>query len=270
MSHTRQIWQSYAIINDQIRGNFPRNKGYHFMIRVIGSSASIEYSAKALYETLIGRITDTKKVVTEEDRFNANYTREYVDFIKDRPWYEFNFKTRLKTLWTQTPFFGHNFIRKIERRYMLTTELLVKIIYGKLIGLGTKSMYGAALPQTAVVVDNLPGDRNGLNIVQEFDNKSALVYLDRYDRFGKAALDLAKRGGVFKEIAGNTSAILITVLVPSAVSVRYDNTQIIFTQPVTSDTSRKRIALATPVASLHAVLLQLDKEGIFVEHVFDY
>src|SRR4051812_21735954 len=35
MSHVAQIWKSYKIVNDQIKGNFPTNIGYHFMIWVI-------------------------------------------------------------------------------------------------------------------------------------------------------------------------------------------------------------------------------------------
>ena len=137
MSHVRQIWQSYQIVNDQIKDNFPVNKGYHFMICVIGSSATAEYSIKAAYETIIGRITDTHEVLTEEDKFNASFTQAYVDFIKDRPWYEFDFKRQFKTLWSSTPFCGPHFLRKAERRYILTSELMVKYVYGKLIGLGT-------------------------------------------------------------------------------------------------------------------------------------
>ena len=46
MTHTAQIWESYKIVNDQVKDNFPPNEGYHLMIRVIGVSASVEYSVK--------------------------------------------------------------------------------------------------------------------------------------------------------------------------------------------------------------------------------
>ena len=108
MSHTAQIWQSYKIVNAQIKDNFPPNPGYHFMIWVIGTSASAEYSVKAWYETVIGRITDTHEVITEEDKFNAQYTQDYVDFIKDHPWYEFDFKKRFGQLFS-TSFFWESF-----------------------------------------------------------------------------------------------------------------------------------------------------------------
>lgn len=253
MSHTAQIWESYRIVNDQIKDNFPTNTGYHFMIWVIGSSASVEYSIKAWYETIIGRITDTYEVKTEEDKFNTKFTQDYVDFIKDRPWYEFDFKSRLKSLWTSTSLFGDNFFRKIERKYILTSELLVKYVYGKLIGLGTKTVYAEALPTTAVTLEN-----------------DSLQYLPRYGKFANAITTLAKDGHSFKEIAGNNSAILLTVLVPTSDTTNFENTQTIFTQPISSDPTTRRIALAVPVASLSKLLLQLSNDKIKIEHVFDF
>jgi hypothetical protein len=222
VSHTKQIWESYRIVNNQIKDNFPTNTGYHFMIWVIGTSATVEYLIKAWYETIIGRITDTRIPLTEEDKFNAKYTHDYVDFIKDRPWYEFDFKRRLKTLWTSTSLFDRNLSRKFERKYILTSELLVKYVYGKLIGLGTKQVYDAALPTTTVILES-----------------DSLRYFPRYDRFSNAAIEFAKKGHAFKEIAGNNSAILLTVLVQSHNKEKFENAQTIFVQPLSSDPKKK-------------------------------
>lgn len=253
MSHTKQIWESYKIVNNQIKDNFPTNTGYHFMIWVIGSSASVEYSIKAWYEIIFGRITDTYEVKTEEDMFNAKFTQDYVDFIKDRPWYEFDFKSRLKTLWTSTSFFGNNFFRKIERKYILTSELAVKYVYGKLIGLGTKTVYDEALPTTAIVLEN-----------------DSLQYHPRYDKFTNAATSLVKNGHHFKEIAGNNSAILLTILVPISDKTNFEHSQIVFIQPISSDPTTKRIALAVPITSLSKLLLQLNNDKVKIEHIFDF
>ena len=253
MSHTAQIWKSYKIVKNQIKDNFPTNTGYHFMIWVIGTSATVEYSIKACYETIIGRLTDTYEVITAEDKFNAKYTQDYVDFIKDRPWYEFDFKSRLKFLWTSTSIFGGNFCRKTERKYMLTAELTVKYAYGKLIGLGTKTIYDEAMPTTVVVLEN-----------------DSLQSVPRYDKFATAINLLAKNGHSFKEIAGNNSAILLTVLAPASYESNFKYTQIVFTQPITSKLTVKRIALAVPVLQLNQLLNQLNNEKIQIEHIFDY
>ncbi len=253
MSHTKQIWESYSIVNNQIKDNFPPNKGYHFMIWVIGTSASIEYSIKSWYETIIGRITDTGEVRTEEDQFNAKYTQDYVDFIKDMPWYEFDFKTRLKNLWKETSFFGNNVFRKLERKYILTSELLVKWGYGRIIGLGTDQVYDETLPTTTVVT-----------------NTNEIIILPRYDKFNQSILEKSLNGIKFKEIAGNDSAILLSVLVPSTFNEKFENTQIIFTQPISSDLTKKRIVIVTQVKNLSKLLVLLNEKKIKTEHVFDY
>lgn len=256
MSHTKQIWESYKIMNDQIKDDFPTNTGYHFMIWVIGTSASVEYTIKAVYEKLIGRITDTEIPATDEDKFNAVFTQDYVDFIKDRPWYEFDFKTRLKALWSSTSMAGPHFFRKWDRKYILTSELLVKTVYGKLIGLGTKQVYEEALPTTAVILEN-----------------DSLVYLPRYDKFAAAVLALAKQGHSFKEIAGNNSAILLTTLVNVKHAPipyhEYINTVLI--QPLSSFPETMRVAYTVRVPFLADVLLSIDNEtDEKIEHVFDY
>lgn len=253
MAHTAQIWESYKIVNDQVKEDFPVNKGYHFMIWVIGASASVEYAIKACYETIIGRITDTYTPVTEEDKFNATFTQSYVDFIRDRPWYEYNFKKQLFALWTNVPFAGNNIFRKAERRYILTAELLVKYVYGKLIGLGTEQVYEEALPTTVVLLEN-----------------DSLSYLPRYDRFMTEAIKYAEEGRSFKEIAGNTSAILVTILLSTEQHVKFQNSVTLFEQPVASNRMKKRIALVTPVSNLSPLLKQLKHDNIQVEHVFDY
>ena len=253
LAHTKQIWESYYIVNEQIKDNFPPNEGYHFMIWVIGTSASIEYLIKSWYETIIGRITDTNEVKTDEDKFNAIYTQNYVDFIKDRPWYEFDFKIQLKNLFENTSFLGSNIFRKLERKYFLTSELIIKWGYGKLIGLGTSQVYDVALPTTTVLT-----------------NTNKIVNVSRYDKFNQEINKLAQNDENFKEIAGNNSAILLTILVKANYKEKSDNTQIVFTQPISSDLTMKRIAIATPVKNLSQLLLKLQKQNIKIEHIFDF
>lgn len=270
LTHTKQIWEGYKIVNDQIKDNFPVNTGYHFMIWVIGTSTSLEYIIKAWYETIFGRMTDTEQVITDEDKFAARYMHEYVTFIEDRPWYEFDFQKRLLSLYTTTALFGDNFLRKIERRYFITTELIVKLVYGKLIGLGTSVVYEEALTTTAVIANAATKENLPYTIVKQFPDSSMLMYLPRYDKFNAAISGLAKNGCSFKEIAGNNSAILLTVIVPDNYSISLTNVQILFRQTFPSNPKTQRIALVTPVLQLHTLLKQLDSSHIAIEHIFDY
>lgn len=270
MSHVRQFWQSYGIVSDQIRDNFPYNRGYHFMIWVIGGSTTVEYMMKSAYESTIGRITDTGENLSDEDKFYGRFTRDYVDFIKDRPWYEFDFRSRLASLWRDTPIVGPHFLRSIERKYFITSELIAKALYGAMIKLGTKTVYSEALPSTVVVLDSLSGNCPSAPDAKARPDGSSLVSLPRYDRFAKAATDLARCDARFREVAGNTSAILLTVLVPREWECVMPEARELFTQPIITKPSTKRVAIATPVAELHTVLKELDRQGVRVEHVFDY
>jgi hypothetical protein len=276
MTHVKQLWQSYGIVYDQIKGSFPFNTGYHVMIWVIGISTTVEYGFKALYETIVGRLTNPANgaVVTDEDKFNARFMQDYVNFIRVRPWYEFDFASRIPALFKTPSFSGPYFFRKCERKYMLLTELLVKTGYGYLIKLGTKASYDEALTTTAVVVDHLPaGGLSGIPEIQVLKtgtDGSALLLLPRYEAFHPAVSALVKRGVTFREIAGNNSAILLTVLAPETWSPASPEFRQVFTQPIITKPGLKRVALVTPVRWLDKTVRFLNDQGVKIEHVYDY
>ncbi len=276
MSHVYQTWESYRVVYNQIRGNFKFNTGYHVMILVIAVSSTAEFGLKAVYETLIGRVTDTRNggALTEEDRFNATFARDYVDFIGTAPWYEFDFKSRLGKLWSETSLSGPHPLRKWERKYILTTELAVKTVYGWLIKLGTRTAYERPILKTAVVVDHLPAGIEArlpdLEVLKKLPDGSAVITLPRYAPFSTNACGLASEGVQFKEIAGNTSAILVTVLAPREWKAQSDDFTSLFTQPIPTKPGINRVALATPVSLLHKTLRQLLEQKIVIEHIYDF
>ena len=266
IAHVRQFWSSYGRVNEAIR-EYPFNFGYHVMIVVIGVSTTVEYGIRSAYETLIGRVSElaARHGLTPEDRFGAQVAQEYVDFIRVLPWYEFDFTGRLAKLWRDTPAWGPDPLRKWERRYALTTEYAIKAVYGYLIKVGTKASYGDELLVTAVVVDKLPkGIQKDLPELKILDEKQNLVLVPRYDAFMRQASTLAKRGARFREIAGNDSIILVSVL------SRNDFDKPLFEQPILTQPGWKRIALVVPVGELAAFLNGLDARGALLEHVYDY
>jgi hypothetical protein len=274
-SHIWQIWESYSIVNDQIKDNFEYNSDYHLMIKVIGVSATIEYFMKAWYETVFGRLTDTSNVEmqTQEDRFNYQYNQDYVDFIRELPWYEFDFKSRIADLWTETSFFGDHFLRKLERKYYLTSELMVKSAYGYLIKLGTRSAFEPAALTTVIVIKGYtPAVEKikGTELIKKLEGTQAILRVPRYAAFNPTVQKLSELGVEFKEIAGNTSALLITVLTQSDWQIQLPYIKTIFTQVLPSNSKIKRTALVTTVAELSKVLKQLKSEEIKIEHIYDY
>lgn len=274
MSHVRQLWQSYGVVYDQIKGSFPFNIGYHVMIWVIGVSTTVEYALKSLYEIVVGRLTNPANgaVVTEEDAFNARFSREYVDFIRVRPWYEFDFTARIPQLLSGTSFFSSHFIRKCERKFMLLTELLVKAGYGYLIKLGTKASYDEALPTTAVIVGKAPAALPyPINAsTKTYADGSALLLLPRYEAFHPAISALVQQGVTFREIAGNNSAILLTVLAPETWQPASPGFRLVFTQPIVTKPGLKRVALVTPVTALDKTVRYVTEQRVKIEHLYDY
>jgi hypothetical protein len=276
MTHVFQAWESYQAVDDQTHGVFPPNDEYHTMIKVINTSSTIEFGLKAAYETVIGRITDIGdgEVATDEDRFNATYARDYVKFLDLAPWYEFDFIAQTRRLWSDSSALGSHPLRKWERRYFLTTELLVKASYGKLIKLATKSAYDTPSPVTAVIVDRQPDEfwqaGNDFKVLSTLPNGSTLATLPRYTPFTALAIGLAKQGIRFQEVAGNRTAILITALGSSDRKPTGSDLTLLFSQPLPTKPGESRWAVATPVKSLHDVLRELEEQGLVVEHVFDY
>lgn len=274
MKHVGQIWDSYRIIKAQTDSSttfYKPNDEYHLMINVINTSASIEYTTRSWYERVVGRLTDTRTIETDEDRFTATYMSDYVAFINDNFWYEFDFKDRLKKLWTTTSFYDDHFLRKLERKYCLTTELMIKWGYGKVIKFGAESMHGPDETTTAVLVNHLPKKlKTKVDVLETYSDQSALLKLPRYKRFNPAICELAYEGFSFKEIAGNNSAILVSVLVPKKKYISFNYTETVLIQPITSNRKTKRILIAVEVKNLHKLILKMKEENYVIEHIFDY
>ncbi|QDT99248.1 hypothetical protein [Gimesia aquarii] len=275
IKHIHQVWDGYEVVSDQIEEDFEYNDDYHTMIKVISISTTIEYGLKAWYEKIVGRVTDTHphEALTEEDQFNGKFTRDYSNFLGAQPWYEFDFTSRLISLWTETSFFGPHLMRKAERRYFLTTELLCKIAYAKLIKMGTQSMYEKPVLTTVIVLDKSPEGIKGDSAIEEIgktEGGDTIVRVPRYAEFTPAAVQLAKAGLSFKEIAGNNSAILLTVLTPQEYKFKDETVQVIFEQLITTKENQKRVAVVTTVPHLSALLVQLVDNNITIEHIYDY
>ena len=273
-AHVAQFWQAYAAVTHEVR-RFPFNGGYHLMICVIGASTTVEYALKGLYEHTIGRLaqaTVSGRDPVPEERFAAGYAQRYVDFIRVDPWYLFDFGAELGTLWSDVPTSGPNLARRWERRFLLTTELLVKSGYGKLIKLGTQSIYDAPKPVTAVVLTALP-PRDAAHpdvVVLQAAGPQVLATIPRYEGFTTYARWLAANRVDFREIAGNDGDVLVSLIAPAAWQPGAGS-RVLFEQPMLTTPGRKRSVVALPVAQLGGMLRAVDRQaGVQVEHVYDF
>jgi hypothetical protein len=263
--HIGQFWQSYRDVAAEC-APLPANGGYHVMIAVIGISTTVEYTLKGVYEGVVGRFTElvAGHADTPEDRLGAKVAQDYVDFIKVRPWYEFDFATPAKALWS-LPGSG-SLVRRWERRYVLTSEYLVKAGYAKLIEMGTRSSYDVPIERTLAIVRapaeaKLPADTK---LIAK-DGDRWLLDAPRRQAFQDAAIALARKGVVFEEIAGNRREILVTLV---AAQQPPPGGRTIYTQPILTQPGLTRYAVAYPVNRLADVVRMMPDGEI--EHVYDY
>jgi hypothetical protein len=273
-THIGQFWESYkAVTQETMQRNLDSNPGYHLMIMVIGVSTTVEYGIKSAYESLIGRLTEgLSGHQTQEDQYAAAVAQDYVRFIRDLPWYEYNFAAKLGGLWVNTDVWGDHLLRKWERKFALTTEYGIKMLYSKLIKLGTKSIYDAPLMTTAVRLDAAPkSDAKWPEIkpLNAITTNGAFVTIPRYEGFTAYAQALAIQGLNFTEIAGNQSFILVSVLTDKAWQ-GVPNSSTLFTQTISTSPNTRRIALLIPVKQLAENLRKWSTSQVKVEHIFDY
>jgi len=270
--HVGQFWSGYGKVIDAT-SKYPYNGEYHTMIVVIGASTTVEYGLKGIYETLFGRLAELTAPpnATAEDRLAAREARDYVDFIRVRPWYEFDFASRLKELWTTTPMGGPHLLRKWERRYLLTTEWGVKAAYGWVLGKATRSTFAVPLETTVAVVQGLPADADRARRLRVLRSEggTSLVELPRYHAFTGEALALAARGVRFVEIAGNRDNILVSSVMPSS-TPDTPGVPVLIRQPILTRPGYERRVLQVPVARLSDVLSEGTRSGHVFEHVFDF
>ncbi|MBM9578271.1 FAD-binding oxidoreductase [Leptospira sp. 201903070] len=255
-----QFWKIYGRVIGKTWSSYEFNWGYHLMINVIGVSYSAELLIKGLYENSIGRITEVfsgNKAPNAEMKVEAymqKVAKEYTDFVRLRPWYEYPFYSKFKEFWQIEDGENTSWVRRCERRIFFSTELLAKAIYGKLIGIGTEGVYA---PETFEI--KAWAKENG---------KSKIISIPRYEAFTQAVPELIAKNNSFVEIAGNRQ-ILLTLRVPADVDFKNSGT-ILYEWEILTVPNRKRVALIAPVLKLHEILINADKNGYQLDHIFDY
>jgi hypothetical protein len=275
-SHIGQFWSSYATITGEIeREKFPFNGGYHLMVMVIGTSTTLEYALKGTYEHTVGRLAEATKseVQVPEEVFAARYAQAYVDFIRVEPWYKFDFWSQLKGLWAgDLPLAGPDLVRRWERRFILSTELVFKEGYARLIKLGTQTVYDTPKPTTAVVLTHAPAPDSAHPDLVVLDAGRAdgkvVATIPRYQDFTTYSLWLAAQGAEFVEVAGNKGDILVSELAPD--NWKPSTGRVLFEQAIITHPGQKRVAFAVPVSGLAGVLRDAARGDVVVEHVYDF
>jgi FAD/FMN-containing dehydrogenase len=271
---SKQFWEYYSDVCTLTEDKYEFNSGYHFMLWIIGTSYSLENGVKGIYEKTIGRISEGLSLgdQTEEDHFAAKSTADYVAFIRVDPWYEFPFWDYMINIWTENDFFGKNFIRKLERKIILTNEYAIKALYGYLIKLGTKEVYGDADTEMLVQASNVSYsllEKNGCTVKQVLRDSSLLITLPRYEKFRDASISLLNQKTKFIEVAGNDE-ILLSYVHPATWQYKYSSGDVVIKRPILTELSKMRSGLKVPIQKLGEVINYLKQENIEIEHIYDF
>ncbi len=264
-----RFWCSYGILSKGAGEYEKVTFSDHLLLSVIGSSYSMEYLLKGVYENTIGRITWRFGGPSPEDAFYAAFTDDYAKFLDEIPWYDYPFGAKLGALW-RSPSECPKSLRSCERRVVYAIELALKAGYGRLIGGGTKATYAPAKETVMVYVfgNTIALEKDpDVKILKRFDDETEVIEVPRYQAFTEIAQRLAAQGYPMLDIAGHSN-VLISVFVPREEKLKPIGQTVMEMQTVDGRT-RRLILIDVNTLSDYLNALKL-VEGYALEHIYDY
>lgn len=251
-----QFWGGYCQVYGIANEVYDANPGDQFMILVIGSSFSVEYAVKGVYASTIGWLFEkTARELTDEDRYAAYLQTDYGQFVETRPFYEYPFGKAFVGIWKQ-PWFGKGIARKWERKLALSFEYGIKTIYSKIIWAGTRLLYGA------------PDDIVYVLVSEKGATSTSMRTLPHYKEFTRGLPQLAASGTRILSVAGNDE-ILASVIASTTTTMDLAPAQLLFVQPFIEE-QKQRYVYQVPTDHLIEFVQSAQKQGLELEHVFDY
>jgi hypothetical protein len=274
LSAITSFWDSFCTIKRRTHGRAEATTDVSVMIYTIGLSFSAEYAIKGLYETTVGRVTEWLRgdEPTPEDRFAHRVAHDYAAFLYATPWYKYPFFAELQRLWRETPTAGAAQVRKWERRFALSSEYLVKSIYGFVIQKAMDVSNDEDPRDIMLVVRGLTdadlAAEPRIRLVKELGGAS-LVVVPRYQVFSDIAVELSRKGRVIAEIAGNHN-ILMTAILRDGTAPSTEGMSELFAMPLSARPGFRRAGFDIKVDALPDVVRALDRDHVAIEHLFDY
>jgi len=239
------------------------------MIHTIGVSFTVEMAVKAAYEETIGRATAwiRGREKTPEDREIAAIATNYAAFLRQSPWYQYPFGSKIGELWSAPT---GDFVRGLERRFGIGMEFAAKAGYARVIGGAVAATAPAKLTIRSVVTGISAARLSGIPDVTVIGARGDGVEIEtpRYDLFTRILAEIARRRGTIREIAGNDD-IMITLSVPQGADVRLQNGTLLHRMKRDGFAS-DRLLVDVKVPSLAAFLRDHPLGDPGLEHIFDY
>lgn len=197
--------------------------------------------------------------------------RAYSKLNFDKAWYEFSFLPWVESVWSTTPFFGTDFIRKNERKLFFTLEFVFKTMYAEAIGYASKNTFDPSTGKIYMTINRAANSKPlpaGVDVM-ESRGLQQLVSLPRWQGFTETLPALTAAGYSVEDISGNPM-IAASIIVPSNAVDKLPTGSYWFTSRIVSDTNHTRIVMPVAVKTLHTFLAELPASNAKLEHLYDF
>lgn len=263
LASVRGFWTSLCSLSAASgpHGGFPTE--FKQTIYTIGVSFTAELLGKAAYEETLGRAAtwvrgDTPAVL---DTLSAQQATDYSHFLRQVPWYKWNFTLDSAALSGAAT----DAFRDRERRFALGAEYAVKARYAKVIAAAVANMEPDALRLRMIVAglsDEVLREGEGVAVIAQRPEGTE-IDTPRYRELTGLLVQMAQAGGTFVEIAGNDD-ILFSMISDEPF---FDGALYSFSRQGFDDT---RHLMLVPVQELAAFLRAMEGQGLQLEHIHDY
>lgn len=238
------------------------------MIYTIGASFTLEMALKAAYEETVGRVFAAVRgpVKTPQDAAAATMAADYAAFLRQTPWYKYDFEKAVGTLWAvpmTDPWRGW------ERRLALGGEWKAKTLYAQAIAAGVAATAPATLTIRSVVTGIEPARLSDIGDVMVISESTDGIVIEtpRYARFTEILVEIAKADGEIREIAGNDDIMLTMTLAPGQ---DYIGPGEVIARLPRDGFASERVLIDTKVSDLARLIASQPPGDPGLEHVFDY
>ncbi len=256
----------------ELTKKFPQNKQYDDMLTFTQVFTSIEYWVKWLYEKSIWKLFEKLWYDTNEDQVYNDFACDYAAFIDETPWYEYDFWTSLSNLLRAKTAPWVKKLRSLERKFIIWSELIFKLILWKVIKKASQSTYW--IQDSETYVEMKISSKNDIQqipwaeLIEELWNKNYMVKLPRYQLID--ILDtLSNTDFEFNNIAWNEDIVAcLRSNDPEKLWKLYSNNTIMKYYSELLWEQRKFICI--PVTELKNLHKQISKHNITIENIYDY
>ena len=268
VSSVWRFWESTCALTRVADAHGGADGNTRLMIYTIGASFTLEMGLKAAYEETVGRIFAAIRGPgkTPQDAAAAAMAADYAAFLRQTPWYRYDFQQMIEALWAAPlvdPWRGW------ERRLALGGEWKAKIFYANMIAGGVAAT-GEAKLMIRSVVTGLDAPRleaiADVKVISETPDW-VVIETPRYARFTQILTEIARVGGSIREIAGNDDIMVSLTLPPGE---DYVGPGEVITRIQRDGFWSERVLVDTKVGDLARLLVARPPGDPGLEHVFDY